>query len=253
MDEQWTADEIPEQSGRVAIVTGANTRLGLETARALARHRASVILAVRNLDKGKAAVDDIRTGRPDADLELQQLDLASLESIRSAAEELRSRLARIDLLVNNAGAMYTPRQKTADGFEMQLGTNHLGHFAWTGLLLDRLLAVGGSRIVTVSSGGHRIRSRIDFDDLDAERRYNRVAAYGRSKLANLMFTYELERRLAAAEVSTIALAAHPGGSDTELAYGARRRTWWSGGLHDGANGRRRTDRGREPGGGAPGG
>ncbi len=145
-----------------------------------------------------------------------QLDLASLESIRDATAEIGRRLGRIDLLINNAGVMYTPRQKTADGFEMQLGTNHLGHFAWTGLLLDHLLEVEGSRIVTVSSVGHRIRSRIDFDDLHAERRYNRVAAYGRSKLANLLFTYALQRRLEAANAETVALAAHPGGSDTEL-------------------------------------
>ena len=215
--DDWTTDDIPEQAGRVAVVTGANTGLGLETARALAGHGASVILAIRSVDKGQKAVDDIRSDHPDADVTVQQLDLASLESIRSAADEIKGRLDRIDLLINNAGVMYTPRQQTADGFEMQFGTNHLGHFAWTGLLTDRLLDVDGSRIVTVSSVGHRIRSRIDFDDLQAERRYNRVAAYGRSKLANLLFTYELQRRLSEAGAPTAALAAHPGVSDTELA------------------------------------
>ena len=213
---KWTTEEIPDQTGRVAVVTGANTGLGLETARALAGRGAAVTLAVRNPDKGKAAIDDIRRDVPDAELEVQELDLASLDSIRDAAAEIGRRLGRIDLLINNAGVMYTPRQQTADGFEMQFGTNHLGHFAWTGLVLPQVLEVEGSRVVTVSSVGHRIRSRIDFDDLQAEQRYNRVAAYGRSKLANLLFTYELQRRLGAAEADTVALAAHPGGSDTEL-------------------------------------
>ena len=184
-NEKWTADAIPDQSGRVAIVTGANSGLGLETARALAGRGASVVLAVRNLEKGKDAVDAIRADHPGADLEMQQLDLASLDSIRGAALEIRRRVERIDLLINNAGVMYTPRLKTTDGFEMQFGTNHLGHFAWTGQLLDLLLGVEGSRAVTVSSVGHRFLSRLDFDDLQAERSYNRVAAYGRSKLANL--------------------------------------------------------------------
>ncbi len=213
---KWTIDDIPDQSGRVAIVTGANTGLGLETARALAARGVSVTLAVRNLDRGKAAMDDIRGDAPGAALELQELDLASLASIRDAASEIKRRLGRIDLLINNAGVMYTPRQKTADGFEMQFGTNHLGHFAWTGLLLELLLEVEGSRIVTVSSVGHRIRSRIDFDDLQSEQRYSRVAAYGRSKLANLLFTYALQQRLETANTESVALTAHPGGSDTEL-------------------------------------
>jgi len=199
------------------VITGANSGLGLATARELARKGATVVMAVRSLDRGSQAADDIRAGIPAADLRLQQLDLASLESIRQAATEVADATPRIDLLINNAGVMYTPRQRTADGFEMQFGTNHLGHFAWTGLLLDRLIPAEGSRVVTVSSVGHRIMSRIDFDDLQAEEGYNRVSAYGRSKLANLLFTYELQRRLAAAGAQTQALAAHPGGSDTELA------------------------------------
>ncbi|MDE0067841.1 MAG: SDR family NAD(P)-dependent oxidoreductase [Acidimicrobiaceae bacterium] len=215
-DEKWTAEDIGDQTGRVAIVTGANSGLGLETARVLAGRGASVVLAVRDLDKGEQAVDDIRSDHPSAQLELQQLDLASLDSVRSASEEILSRFERLDLLINNAGIMYTPRQQTADGFEMQFGTNHLGHFALTGRLLERLLAVEGSRVVTVSSVGHRILSRLDFGDLQAERRYRRVPAYGRSKLANLMFTYELQRRLVASGAQTVALAAHPGGSSTEL-------------------------------------
>ena len=214
--EKWTEDDIPDQSGRVCVVTGANSGLGLETARALAAHGASVVLAVRNLDKGAEAVARIRAATPNADLSVQQLDLASLDSIRAAARELGDNTDRIDLLINNAGVMYTPRQKTTDGFELQFGTNHIGHFALTGLLLDRLLPVEGSRIVTVSSIAHRILSRIDFDDLQALRRYNRIAAYGRSKLANLLFTYELQRRLTEAGAPTVALAAHPGVSHTEL-------------------------------------
>jgi NAD(P)-dependent dehydrogenase (short-subunit alcohol dehydrogenase family) len=194
----------------VAIVTGANTGLGFETARMLAEHGAAVVLAVRDVEKGKQAAARIA-----GDVTVQALDLTSLDSIRSAAADLRATHPRIDLLINNAGVMYTPKQTTADGFELQFGTNHLGHFALTGLLLDRLLPVPGSRIVTVSSTGHRIRAAIHFDDLQWERSYSRVAAYGQSKLANLMFTYELQRRLAPLG-TTIAVAAHPGVSDTEL-------------------------------------
>ncbi|MDQ0786347.1 SDR family NAD(P)-dependent oxidoreductase [Streptomyces sp. B3I8] len=210
MTENWTEQHIPDQHGRVAIVTGANTGLGFETARTLAARGASVVLAVRNVEKGRRAVDRI-TG----DVSVQALDLTSLDSIRSAAADLRAAHPRIDLLINNAGVMYTPRRTTADGFELQFGTNHLGHFALTGLLLDRLLPVPGSRVVTVSSTGHRIRAAIHFDDLQWERSYGRVAAYGQAKLANLMFTYELNRRLAA-HGTTVAVAAHPGVSNTEL-------------------------------------
>jgi len=212
---KWTTADIPDQTGRVAVITGSNTGLGFETAAALAAKGAHVVLAVRNLDKGKDAELLIRKRSPNADLALQELDLSSLESTRAAAEQLRADHDRIDLLINNAGVMYTPKQTTKDGFEMQFGTNHLGHFAFTGLLLDRMLSVAGSRIVTVSSVGHRILADIHFDDLQWERRYNRVAAYGQAKLANLLFTYELQRRLAP-HATTIAAAAHPGGSDTEL-------------------------------------
>ncbi|MEZ0384118.1 SDR family NAD(P)-dependent oxidoreductase [Mycobacterium sp. pW045] len=212
---KWTTADIPDQAGRVAVVTGANTGLGFETAAGLAARGAQVVLAVRNLDKGRDAETLIRQRSPGASVTLQELDLSSLDSIRAAAEQLRSDHDRIDLLINNAGVMYPPKSTTKDGFELQFGTNHLGHFAFTGLLLDRLLPVAGSRVVTVSSIGHRLRADIHFDDLQWERRYNRVEAYGQSKLANLLFTYELQRRLAP-HATTIALAAHPGGSNTEL-------------------------------------
>jgi NAD(P)-dependent dehydrogenase (short-subunit alcohol dehydrogenase family) len=211
---KWTAADIPDQTGRTAVITGANTGLGYETAAALAGRGARVVLAVRNLEKGKQAVARITAATPGAEVELQELDLTSLESVRAAAARLRSGHDRIDLLINNAGVMYTPRSTTKDGFELQFGTNHLGHFAFTGLLLDRLVPVA-SRVVTVSSIGHRIRAAIHFDDLQWERRYSRVGAYGQSKLANLLFTYELQRRLAP-HGTTIAVAAHPGGSNTEL-------------------------------------
>jgi NAD(P)-dependent dehydrogenase (short-subunit alcohol dehydrogenase family) len=213
----WTERDIPDQRGRVAVVTGANSGLGLETARQLAAHGATVVLAVRSLDRGAAAVADIQGTVPDARLELQQLDLASLASVRSASEALHDSHDRIDLLVNNAGVMYTDRGLTADGFELQFGTNHLGHFALTALLLDRLLPVEGSRVVTVASLGHWVPFRVDLDDIRAEHGYNRFAAYSRSKLANLLFAYELHRRLVAGGAGTTSLAAHPGGSDTELA------------------------------------
>jgi NAD(P)-dependent dehydrogenase (short-subunit alcohol dehydrogenase family) len=197
-------------------VTGANSGIGLQIAIALAAKGAHVVLAVRDLERGRKVSMSVRAVYPHASLELQQLDLTSLRSIRDAATHLKESHPRIDLLINNAGVMFTPRHTTADGFELQFGTNHLGHFALTGLLIKQMLGVPGSRVVTISSHGHKTRPEIDFDDLHAEGKYDRVAAYGRSKLANLLFTYELQRRLKSS-VSTAALAAHPGFSRSNLA------------------------------------
>jgi NAD(P)-dependent dehydrogenase (short-subunit alcohol dehydrogenase family) len=216
MSAKWTAADVPDQSGRVAIVTGANSGIGYEAAAVLADKGAHVVLAVRNLDKGNDAAERITSKSPNAVVTVQELDLTSLDNIRKAADELRANFPRIDLLINNAGVMYTEKASTKDGFELQFGTNHLGHFALTGQLLDNMLPIEGSRVVTVSSVGHRIRAKIHFDDLNLDRNYNRVVAYGQSKLANLLFTYELARRLKAKGAPTTALAAHPGAADTDL-------------------------------------
>ena len=215
MNAKWTSDEVPGQQGRLAVVTGGNTGLGFETAQVLAARGASVVLAVRDIEKGKRAAARIAGTAPGANVMVQPLDLTSLDSIRAAADELRAKHPRIDLLINNAGVMFTPRQITQDGFELQFGTNHLGHFALTGLLLERMLPVPGSRVVTVTSLAHRLGARVNFDDLQGERSYSRVGAYNQSKLANLMFTYELQRRLSDGG-TTVAVAAHPGFAKTEL-------------------------------------
>ena len=215
MSDKWTADQIPDQSGRVAVVTGANSGLGLITARELARAGARVVLACRNTDKGATALREITAAAPGAQAELAALDLASLESIRSFAQEFTKAHDGLDLLINNAGVMAPPRRTTKEGFELQFGTNHLGHFALTGLLLGALEGRRGARVVTVSSGAHRM-GRINFDDLHGERRYRRWRAYGQSKLANLLFALELDRRLRAAGSTIKSLAAHPGYAATNL-------------------------------------
>ncbi|WP_067966534.1 SDR family NAD(P)-dependent oxidoreductase [Mycolicibacter icosiumassiliensis] len=214
--DKWSADDVPDQTGRVAVITGANTGIGYHTAEILAGHGALVVLAVRDREKGNAAAKRINSVSPQARVEVQELDLSSLASVREAAEAVGTAHPRIDLLINNAGVMYTPKQHTVDGFELQFAVNHLGHFALTGLLLPRMMRVKRSRVVTVSSMAHRIMAAIHFDDLQWEHGYNRIAAYGQSKLANLMFTYELQRRLAAKRRSTVAVAAHPGTANTEL-------------------------------------
>jgi NAD(P)-dependent dehydrogenase (short-subunit alcohol dehydrogenase family) len=210
---RWTAAEIPDQTGRLAIVTGANSGLGRSTAWELARAGATVIVACRNTAKGDEAAARIRQDVPDADLRVERLDLADLDSVRSFADGLAE--DRVDLLINNAGVMAPPRRLTKDGFESQFGTNHLGHFTLTGRLLPCLLAAPEPRVVTVSSGAHRI-GRIHFDDLEGERRYNNWLAYGQSKLANLMFCFELQRRATEAETALKSMAAHPGYAATNL-------------------------------------
>lgn len=212
---RWTAADVPDQSGRTAVVTGANSGLGLVTASVLAEHAATVILACRDLAKAERAADRIRAESPGASVRVLRLDLASLASVREAASEIRAACPRLDLLINNAAVMRPPYQRSADGFELTFATNHLGHFALTGLVLDSLLATPGSRIVTVSSVAHR-DGLMHFDDLQFERGYQADDAYAQSKLANLLFTDELAIRLQAARHRTIALAAHPGVARTEL-------------------------------------
>ena len=212
---KWTSERIGDQSGRVAVVTGANTGVGFEVAAALARNGATVVLACRDLDRAKHAAERISAGTPGAEVRIQQIDLGSLDSVRRAAALLNANFPRIDLLVDNAGVMWIPRRLTEDGFERHLAVNHLGHFALTGLILPALTSTPGSRIVVLSSPAHR-RGAIDFDDLQSARRYRPMKAYAQSKLANLLFAYELQRRLEAADAPTIALAAHPGGARSEL-------------------------------------
>lgn len=212
---RWTADQGPDQTGRTAVVTGANTGVGFETARLLAGLGATVVLACRDTTKADGAASGIREAVPGAAVATLHLDLASLASVRNAAARLAADHPRVDLLVNNAGGIWPRHEVTVDGIERTLATNHLGPFAFTGLLLERMLAVPGSRIVTVSSIGHR-RGHIHFEDLQFSRGYQYGPAYFQSKLANLMFTYELQRRLAAAGAPTIALAAHPGNARTEF-------------------------------------
>jgi NAD(P)-dependent dehydrogenase (short-subunit alcohol dehydrogenase family) len=212
---RWTADDIPEQAGRVAIVTGANSGLGYITARELARQGARVALACRDDVRGKEAVARLIAEVPTADVELRSLDMADLASIRSFADGVQASYPALDLLINNAGVMAIARRETADGFEMQLGTNHLGHFALTGLLLPMLISQPDARVVTVSSNGHKPGS-IHFDDLMLEHSYGRWRSYMQSKLANLLFAFELQRRLAAVDAPLISVAAHPGTASTNL-------------------------------------
>ncbi|MCB0213266.1 MAG: SDR family oxidoreductase [Anaerolineae bacterium] len=214
---KWTANDIPDQTGRIAIVTGANSGLGYQTALALAEKGAQVVMACRNAEKGEAARHKIRQQLPKASVAVMTLDLADLASISRFAVDFLAQYDRLDVLINNAGIMIPPRHHTIDGFELQLGTNHLGHFALTGHLLERLLEQPNSRVVTVSSIVAHI-GWMRFDDLMSKRRYNRWLAYGQSKLANILFALELQRRLTAAKATTLSVAAHPGGSNTNLQY-----------------------------------
>jgi NAD(P)-dependent dehydrogenase (short-subunit alcohol dehydrogenase family) len=214
--EIWTTADIPDLSGKVAIVTGANSGIGYETALELAQKGATVVMACRSLLKAESAANEIRQTNPSGEVVVMKLDLGDLDSVRDFAAAFQARYDRLDLLINNAGIMVPPYGKTAQGFETQIGVNHLGHFALTGLLLDVLLRTSQSRVVTVSSGSHRF-GQMDFADLHWERKtYKPNPAYGQSKLANLLFTYELQRKLAAAGRDTIAVAAHPGWTETNL-------------------------------------
>ncbi|WP_043446000.1 oxidoreductase [Arthrobacter sp. L77] len=217
MDNDFTADAIGDLTGRRAVITGANSGLGLQTAVGLARKGAEVILACRSEERGRDAQQRVRSITGSERVELRLLDLASQQSIREFADGLSG---PVHVLVNNAGVMATPRSSTADGFELQFGTNHLGHFALTGLLLPNLREAGSSRVVTLSSLAHK-RGQIDFDDLQSERRYRRWAAYGQSKIANLYFMVELDRRARAAGWDLTSVAAHPGLAKTNLTAGMR--------------------------------
>lgn len=212
----WTFHDIPDQTGRRAIVTGANTGIGLETARMLALKGADVVLACRNADKGAAAVARIQAEQPAGRASLALLDLADLDSVATFAADFAATHGRLDLLINNAGVMVPPLGRTKQGFELQFGTNHLGHFALTGRLLPLLLGRAGARVVVVASTAQR-RGRIDFEDLNWEQRaYDAWSAYGQSKLANMIFALELARRLLAARSAVRSTAAHPGWTATDL-------------------------------------
>ncbi len=215
----WNAVDIPDQTDRTVVVTGANSGLGLRSAEALAAKGARVLLACRNPARAAAALDAVRAVATGAEPEVRSLDLSSLESVRACAAGLVGELDHLDVLLNNAGIMAVPEGRTADGFELQLGTNHLGHFALTGLLLPRLLAAAEPRVVTVSSNAHRF-GRMHFEDLFFERRrYSRWRAYGQSKLANLLFSSELQRRAVEHRTTLTAVTAHPGYAATNLTSG----------------------------------
>ncbi len=211
----WSEALIPDQRGRIAIVTGANGGIGYETARALAAKGARVVLACRDEAKGRDAERRLRAALPSADVRFEPLDLGSLASVRAFADAYRATSQRLDLLCNNAGVMMTPRGRTADGFETQIGTNHLGHFALTGLLLEPLRRTPRARVVSVSSLVH-FAGRIDLDDLQSERSYGPTRAYAQSKLANLLFARELQRRFESAQIDALSAAAHPGSTRTDL-------------------------------------
>ena len=221
MSSSWDADQMPDCSDDTVLITGANSGLGFEATKAFAKKGATVIMACRSTDRGQGAATEIRDaiGNTGATLNVRQCDLASLDSVESFATGVTGDYDDIDVLCNNAGVMAIPRQETEDGFEKQLGVNHLGHFALTGRLLDLLVETdGNSRIVTHSSGAHE-SGEIDFDDLHREQSYGKWEAYGQSKLANLLFAYELQRRLEGADVTeTISVACHPGYAATNLQY-----------------------------------
>jgi NAD(P)-dependent dehydrogenase (short-subunit alcohol dehydrogenase family) len=215
---KWTVDDIGDQSGRTVLITGANSGIGFAAAKELAEHGADVVLGCRNRAKADDAVAEIEAAGPRGSVEVLEMDLADLDSVAAAAERFAAGHDRLDILVNNAGVMALPRTETPQGFEMQFGVNHLGHYAFAGRLLPMLLDTEGSRLVVISSIGHR-SGRMNFDDLQGEQSYNRSGAYFQSKLANLLYMNELQRRLDEAGESTIVTAAHPGISTTNLTHG----------------------------------
>lgn len=217
---KWTSDQIPALDQKVAIVTGANSGLGYESALALARKQATVVMACRNMDKGQKALEQVKAKVPNAKLHLMKLDLSSLASVKEFVDTFQQEFDKLDILLNNAGIMAVPEGKTTDGFEKQFGTNHLGHFALTGQLLDLLLKTEGSRVINVASKAADSGS-FDFDNLNREGSYSPFGAYSQSKLSNLLFTFELQRRLEAINAHTVSIAAHPGGSNTNLADNAK--------------------------------
>ena len=213
---KWDAGSIPDQRDRIAIVTGSSSGIGFETARVLAEKNATVILAVRNKQKGESALEKIKTEHPDTDVSVMLLDLASLKSIKTFTDEFKENYKQLDLLINNAGVMMPPYSKTKDGFEVQMGTNHFGHFALTGHLFDLLKRTPDSRVVTVSSVAHNY-GKIDFSDLAWEsRRYKTRNAYADSKIANLYFTYALSQKVEKDSRNPLVTAAHPGWTATDL-------------------------------------
>ena len=213
---KWTRDNIPDQTGKQAIITGSNSGIGFEAARALAGRGAAVVLACRSEARAEQARERILGEHPGARVSVMALDLADLDQVRGFAARACERFERLDLLINNAGVMMPPASTTKQGFELQFGVNHLGHFALTGLLLERLQATAGARVVNVSSQAHR-QGRMNFEDIDFETRgYDRMAAYGQSKLANLLFTFECQRRFEAAGIEVLVAAAHPGWTRTNL-------------------------------------
>lgn len=210
----FTDADVPDQTGKTIFITGANTGLGYEAAKVLAGRGARVLIGCRSKDKALQACSKILAEHPEADIAVVELDLSSLDSVKKAAKTV-AREPRLDVLINNAGIMIPPYELTRDGFESQFGVNHLGPFALTGLLLDKLRSTPDSRVVSTASIAHK-RGKIHFDDINAEQGYNAIARYAQSKLANLYFTYELQRRLAASGAKIISVAAHPGIATTEL-------------------------------------
>ncbi len=211
---QYGEADVPDQNGKTILVTGANTGIGWDAARVLAERGARVLLACRDEDKARDAIDRIKVTAPDADLAYIPLDLTSLTSVKAAADQVLEE-ERLDALVNNAGVMVPPKMQTQDGFELQFGVNHLGHFALTGHLLPKLKDQPGARVINVSSGAHK-SGHIDYDDLHAEKSYSRIKRYSMSKFANILFMYELQRRLEKAGSPAISVACHPGGANTDL-------------------------------------